>query len=1383
MVRSEVEEAAFMKELMQGLDDSFWNEPPSPIKLKPPVASSPPRTPTRRSTKACAKASTNIFSAPPASIFPSKNVAEELDMDAFLQGSENWDLDDMSFTPIKPTKKPRATRESAPYLPERCTRCIAAAVVEEFVDNRWRKTTKAGAPSNSFVLIAICKHENRMEICRATPSAMLHNSLQLLKLPSSRLAQSHVRPASSKGRVIAAILSRLDSGGERVDVYLYDDWFSTDIRIDDVFNVLGTFSAPCSSSSQGPTRCISITAQENLLILHPDLLLTATALSNAPQCRRKPLLSTLVRSTSDITPALVWGSMLHEVMQRCLQEQKWDEAFIDKCIDQAVLGGLGELVKLGVSEQIARVEVKDRSKGLRLFADKYLAETPKPEAALTNTRSTARDTPSLLAITKLLDVEEEIWSPTYGLKGKLDATVQGIISDPPTSSPYSKSSLSATIPRASTNTPLPLELKTGRASAGMEHRAQTMLYSLLLSERYGADVQDGLLFYTQSEIGEVLAAYMWRRIRNAKGKMKEEMEIDIEDKTRAAMEDEEPFLPPPIDDERACKWCYVQDVCMLFRKTHPNHSVNTKNKLKKMKYDPPIPPFLADIFDEKTGHLSSSQVEFFRKWERLLALEEKDLVRFKRELWTFGADERERRGRCFAGMVLVPEWEEGDKGVDAGKWGKEGKIHRFTYTFRRATTASLTQHSPGNSSWSSTASTLIGTPPFTSPSSTLVPTPSTPSANFARSQHLTPDSRSLLNGHLNVGDPVTVSAEPLFALVQGYILELTPEEVVVGVDHALDVSAIWARLHRGSDVFNEGQVIFRIDKDELFGGMARVRNNLTQLFYANGDRRRLQLVVDLKKPEFCDPQPPFLPSSSSVYKHLNPSQISAIHRILSAQDYALVLGMPGTGKTTVIAALITELVRRGKTVLLTSYTHSAVDTILMKMGGRDAGGGAFGILRLGNVDKVHPEVRKYMLNERREAKTVEQLERMIMSPPVVATTCLTIEHPLFFRRRFDYCIVDEASQITLPTCLGPLRFADTFVLVGDHYQLPPLVKNPDARRGGLDVSLFRRLSDAHPEAVVDLRFQYRMNEDIMLLSNRLIYDNRLRCGNEETAKRSLTLPDRSFFTRLHAVKHQEDECKSDCWLEKLADESCKAVFVDTDALPARDSRVGDLVQNVVEAELIRQFAETLLACGVSESQIGIISLYRQQVKLLKHLFQDRRGLEILTADKSQGRDKDCILVSLVRSNDEGLIGDLVKDWRRMNVSFTRARSKLVIFGSRRTLQSDPLLAQFFSLMEEKRWVLELKHGAHTAHQAVFDVCSTPAKRTAPPAATQEVEGKSVEKENISFKSPEKKLEKEKRPMKKMKHLKKLQASDVNRAGSVGLLRGRPILKDLVGHEA
>lgn len=320
---------------------------------------------------------------------------------------------------------------------------------------------------------------------------------------------------------------------------------------------------------------------------------------------------------------------------------------------------------------------------------------------------------------------------------------------------------------------------------------------------------------------------------------------------------------------------------------------------------------LHELYKKKTGHLTESQCEFFRKWEALVSLEEQDLHRFKKELWTMGAEEREAHGRCFSSMIMDQTY----KPIKP-ETNDPGKIHSFSYRFTKRNFYLPVLSKSG--------------------------------------LHATD---SLLNGHMSAGDAITVSVEPdLLAVAKGYITALTPEEITVGVDHKIDPQDIAERTRSkpGGKALYDDVVEFRIDKDELSTGLAKMRYNLASLFYVEGDARLLELVVDLRPPVFnkqYDELLDNLRTSSAlleISKPLNSSQKLAMERVLDAEDYALVLGMPGTGKTTVIVALIKTLVQLGKTVLLTSYTHSAVDNILLKL--KDDAD--FGILRIGNLDKV-----------------------------------------------------------------------------------------------------------------------------------------------------------------------------------------------------------------------------------------------------------------------------------------------------------------------------------------------------------------------------------------------------------------------------------------------
>ncbi|KAJ8468324.1 hypothetical protein ONZ45_g17286 [Pleurotus djamor] len=512
---------------------------------------------------------------------------------------------------------------------------------------------------------------------------------------------------------------KVEKSQEKRLVVLCDDWSFIDIQKGDVASVVGSFETVAQSTSS-ITSSITINAQTNLLILHPDVLLTPTALANALQCRRKPLLAHLVRNPmGESSPSLVWGSMLHLVVQSCLASGQWSDAFINQTIDEVIAAGLLDLIKVRVDVGQAKREIYARAKGLRTFAERYIADFPKPTASLTNTRA-SRSQSATLAISHFYDSEEDIWSPEYGLKGKVDATVQAVISE----------MLHPQLPPSISSQTLPFEIKTGRAVAGMEHRAQTMLYALLIAERYGVEVPSGLLYYTQNEevvnvpvgrneirglmiVRNEMATYMMTRYRSL------EKGFSPDAKHKADV-----HLPPTINDERICKRCDLVDTCMLYRKAIEHVDDD----------DSPI----SDTYAVNTGHLTPSQCAFFEKWEALISLEEQDLLRYKTELWTMNASERETKGRCFSSMIIdhtfTPPSLQSSNSLN-------GKIHKFTYKFVRRLT---------------------------------------PSGNLI-------NKNSLLNGHLGIGDAITVSAEPhLLAYAQGFIVDLTHQSVTVGIDHELD---------------------------------------------------------------------------------------------------------------------------------------------------------------------------------------------------------------------------------------------------------------------------------------------------------------------------------------------------------------------------------------------------------------------------------------------------------------------------------------------------------------------------------------------------------------------------------------------------------------------
>lgn len=866
---------------------------------------------------------------------------------------------------------------------------------------------------------------------------------------------------------------------------------------------------------------------------------------------------------------------------------------------------------------------------------------------------------ALMCVSKLLDVEEHVWSPMYGLKGNIDATVQVTMDDDG---------------KRRTLT-VPFEVKTGK-NPSAAHRAQTALYNLLLSDRYDVEIAFGILYYMETSETIRIPA------------IRHELRHMIMQRNELAcfVRERDAQLPPMLKKENMCNRCYAKVPCFIYHRLADDGTGESSGLKAK--------------FDEVVKHLTPKHKEFFLKWDDLLTKEEKESLKFRRELWTMLSSEREKLGRCFSDLVIEPgsAYEELD----------QPKINRYRYSLIK---------------------------------------PEQP-AGF-----------SFLESQIVVGEPIVVSDEDgHFALANGYVTHVRKKRITVAVDRRLhnarirqpgfdeidnqvfasimEVAQEGSTIEEAKGKILEEPIRYRLDKDEFSNGLATVRNNLIQVMADGpfGSRQIRGLVVDLNAPRFKSQATAYMLKDR---ENINVDQRRAIQKVMSAEDYALVLGMPGTGKTTTIAHIIRALVSQGKSVLLTSYTHTAVDNILLKL--KDDG---LPILRIGTLSKISPEVREFATLAATKKDSFEDIRHAWHDTPIVATTCLGINHAIFNERTFDYCIVDEASQIMLPVCLGPIRLARTFILVGDHNQLPPLVQNAEARTGGLDISLFKHLSDMHPNSVVYLEHQYRMCEDVMALSNNLIYNGRLKCGSQEVANKSIIIPNidglkHHHFSPSTLSRSQKTICASpnneSCWLRTLVDPATKVSFINTDPLlPAsREEAKGNRIVNNTEATIVAQLVEALLSTGVPASSIGIMTHYRSQLALLKHNLRSHPEVEMHTADRFQGRDKEVIILSLVRSNEAKSIGELLKDWRRINVAFTRAKTKLLVIGSRETLKGngknedgkEEMVAKFVKLMEEKTWVFDLPKTALEDH--LFEHHFTQTQASVVPASIKSHKWKAV----------------------------------------------------------
>lgn len=527
------------------------------------------------------------------------------------------------------------------------------------------------------------------------------------------------------------------------------------------------------------------------------------------------------------------------------------------------------------------------------------------------------------------------------------------------------------------------------------------------------------------------------------------------------------------------------------------------------------------------------------------------------------------------------------------------------------------------------------------------------------------------------------------------------EEGLRGVVYRLHKDSIQVVFGEWQDI-EDNRSIFRLDRS--FDEISRIRQRQALNRVNKAENNRLAelrgVLLGSRTPAFQK-----VVALQLFYKNLNDSQIQAVRFALSAEDVAIIHGPPGTGKTITLVETIRQITKNGQSILAVAPSNLAVDNLMARLlvAGEK-------VVRIGNPARISPELQEHTLDHlvgnhpdarlahkitkdaqilrhkadkysrsqpkpgekksiRQEARDMlkeankleeQTIKHVMQGVRIVCATTTGIDDRILSGKTFDWCIMDEASQCIEPSAWIPLQYADRLILAGDISQLPPTVLSVEAISEGFNVSFMERLlADLEPNPSKLLNIQYRMHKSIMEFSSQEFYSGLLQA--DPSVSNSLL----SFIPGVAEI----DLTKS------------PALFIDT-AGASYDEELevnGSSRYNKMEAEIVYKIILSLKDAGVTSQQIAVITPYSAQVHLLRERINDLE-IEIDSVDGFQGREKEAVIVSLVRSNREGEVGFL-KDTRRMNVALTRARRKIIVIGDSATISTHPFYQHMLAYFE------------------------------------------------------------------------------------------------------
>uniref|UniRef100_P51530-3 Isoform 3 of DNA replication ATP-dependent helicase/nuclease DNA2 n=1 Tax=Homo sapiens TaxID=9606 RepID=P51530-3 len=581
---------------------------------------------------------------------------------------------------------------------------------------------------------------------------------------------------------------------------LRNDWCSVPVEPGDIIHLEGD----CTSDTW------IIDKDFGYLILYPDMLISGTSIASSIRCMRRAVLSETFRSSDPATRQMLIGTVLHEVFQKAINNSFAPEKLQELAFQTIQeIRHLKEMYRLNLSQDEIKQEVEDYLPSFCKWAGDFMhknTSTDFPQMQLSLPSDNSKDNSTCnIEVVKPMDIEESIWSPRFGLKGKIDVTV-GVKIHRGYKTKYKI---------------MPLELKTGKESNSIEHRSQVVLYTLLSQERR-ADPEAGLLLYLKTgQMYPVPANHLDKRELL---KLRNQMAFSLFhriSKSATRQKTQLASLPQIIEEEKTCKYCSQIGNCALY-----SRAVEQQMDCSS------VPIVMLPKIEEETQHLKQTHLEYFSLWCLMLTLESqsKDNKKNHQNIWLMPASEMEKSGSCIGNLIRM----EHVKIVCDGQY-----LHNFQC-----------KH---------------GAIPVT---------------------------------NLMAGDRVIVSGEErsLFALSRGYVKEI-------------NMTTVTCLLDRNLSVLPES-TLFRLDQEEKNCDIDTPLGNLSKLMENTFVSKKLRdLIIDFREPQFISYLSSVLPHDAKdtvacILKGLNKPQRQAMKKVLLSKDYTLIVGMPGTGKTTTICTLV-----------------------------------------------------------------------------------------------------------------------------------------------------------------------------------------------------------------------------------------------------------------------------------------------------------------------------------------------------------------------------------------------------------------------------------------------------------------------------------------------